>query len=85
MHPALRKGPLFLQNTPHFISCLRACWSQPRHTIDHGTHAALVRIVYPHASVNCFIDDTELTVTVTVTYFVASQDKSASILLGSQR
>ena len=35
MHPALRKGPLFtkhtphfplLKNTPHFISCLRACF-----------------------------------------------------------
>ena len=36
MHPALRKGPLFLQKhpistffyktPPHFISCLRACW-----------------------------------------------------------
>jgi len=26
MHPALRKGPLFLQKKhPHFISCLRAC------------------------------------------------------------
>ena len=51
MHPALRKDQLFLQktpifhfflqNTPHFISCLRACCCTPimgLHTVEKTPH-----------------------------------------------